>query len=197
MDPVFTLQWPELIVAQRLQTLLPQKLGYSILIPLSRQEKGIDLAILHRYGADKSETITIQVKASRTYLHPMPKRENTIRFQYNTWFNRFDVPDRADYVILFGMYPRDPGQTKHISAKWYLNCSLLFTRNEMRAFLLDCKTVGGKPDGMFGFGFNDLSKIVLTRGDMNRSQKDFADHLLEKRIGELKKMSHGVESVEK
>lgn len=187
MEPVFTLQWPEFLVAQKLQSLLPRKDGYSILVPLSRQEKGIDLAVLRRRGNGISHTTTIQVKASRTYVPQPPKRKETIRFRFYTWFNRFDVPARADFVILFGMYPPDPGRTKRVSAKWYKDCSLLFTREEMRAFLADCKTVGGKPDRMFGFGFNDLSRIILTRGDTNRSGQDFAKHVLEHRITELKK----------
>jgi len=187
MEPVFTLQWPEFVVAQRLQSLLPRKDGYSVLIPLSRQEEGIDLAVLHRSTTGKSETLTIQVKASRTYLPRPPKRKGTVRYQFYTWFNRFDVPDRADYVILFGMYAPDLGKTTRVSAKWYKDCSLVFTRKEMRQFMSDCKTVGGKPDRMFGFGFNDLSNIVLTRGDMNRSGQDFAKYLLEHRITELMK----------
>lgn len=186
MEPVFTLQWPEFVVAQRLQKLLPRKDGYSVLIPLSRQE-GIDLAVLHRNIADKSKTVTIQVKASRTYLSDPPKRKETIRFQFYTWFNRFDVPDRADFVILFGMYAPDLGRTRPVSAKWYKDCSMLFTRDEMRTFLANCKTVGGKSDRMFGFGFNDMSRIILTRGDMNRTRRDFVDHLLEHQISILKK----------
>lgn len=187
MEPVFTLQWPEFMVAQRLQSLLPRKDGYSVLVPLSRQEKGIDLAVLHRKASGASTTITIQVKASRTYLHAPPKRKDTIRFRFNTWFNRFDVPELADYVILFGMYAPDLGKTTKVSATWYNDCSLIFTRDEMRQFMANCKTVRGTPDRMFGFGFNDMSRIVLNRGDMNRSQHDYSTHLLEHRIAELKR----------
>ena len=186
MEPVFTLQWPEFVVAQRLQSLLPRKDGYSILVPLSRQEKGIDLAVLHRRGNNLSKTTTIQVKASRTYLSHPTKRP-TDKLCFETWFNRFDVPDRADFVILFGMYAPEIERTERVSAKWYKDCSLLFTNEEMRTFMANCKTVGGKPDRMFGFGFNDLSKVVLTRGDMKRSHPDFTKHLLERKITELKK----------
>jgi hypothetical protein len=115
MEPVFTLQWPEFVVAQRLQSLLPRKDGYSVLIPLSRQEEGVDLAVLHRSSNKRSKTITIQVKASRTYLPPAPKRKDTIRFRFYTWFNHFDVPDRADFVILFGMYAPDLAKTTRVS----------------------------------------------------------------------------------
>jgi hypothetical protein len=82
MDPVFTLQWPEFLVAERLQSLLPKKDGYSVLIPLSRQEKGVDLVIHRRDKSGASSVLTIQVKASRTYLPPAPKRKNTIRYKY-------------------------------------------------------------------------------------------------------------------
>lgn len=187
MEPVFTLQWPEFVIAQRLQSLLPRKSGYSVFVPLSRQEKGVDLAVLHRGSTNESDTMTFQVKASRTYLHPPPKRKDIIGYQFYTWFNRFDVPDQADFVILFGMYAPDLGKTTRISAAWYSHCSLIFTRQEMRQFMADCKTVGGKPDRMFGFGFNDLSKIILTRGDQYRSKKDYAGYLLEKRVEILTK----------
>jgi hypothetical protein len=187
MEPVFTLQWPEFVIAQRLQSLLPRKDGYSVLVPLSRQEEGIDLAVLYRRAKGPASTATVQIKASRTYLHMPPKREGTVRFRFNTWFNRFDVPDRADYIILMGMYAPDLGRTTKVSASWYKDCSLIFTRQEMREFMADCKTVRGKPDRMFGFGFDDLSKIVLNRGDMTRSGKDFASYLLERRIKRLMK----------
>ena len=90
-------------------------------------------------------------------------------------------------MILFGMYAPELGQTTQVSAAWYKDCSLIFTRAEMREFMVNCKTVSGKPDRMFGFGFNDLSGIVLNRGDMNRSRKDYADYLLERRYKELMK----------
>jgi len=62
MDPVFTLQWPEFVVAHRLQQQLPKKDGYSLLIPLSRQEKAVDLAILKKLGG-AHRTIPTQIKA--------------------------------------------------------------------------------------------------------------------------------------
>ncbi|MGO8988085.1 MAG: hypothetical protein ACLQGU_02395 [bacterium] len=191
MDPVFTLQWPEFLVAERLQNLLPKKDGYSVLIPLSRQEKGIDLVIHRRDKLGASSVLTIQVKASRTYLPPAPKRKNTIRYKYYTWFNRFDVPDEADFVVLVGMYAPDLIRTRRVACKWYQDCSLLFTREEMRDFIKTCKTRKGKPDRMFGFGFDDLLSIVLTRGDMSRAQKDYASFLLNRKIKEIKERLKG------
>ena len=109
MDPVFTLQWPEFVVAHRLQQRLPKKDGYS-------------------------------------------------------------------------MYAPDQGRTKRVTAKWYRDCTLLFTRDEMRQFMTSCRTVGGKPDQMFGFGFDDPTAVFLTRGDPKRSLKDYSKYLLDSRI---------------
>jgi hypothetical protein len=75
MDPVFTLQWPEYVVCERLQKLCPRSEGYSTYIPVSRQEKGVDLTLLHR-SSGKRRAITIQVKASRTYMGAPPKAED-------------------------------------------------------------------------------------------------------------------------
>jgi hypothetical protein len=185
MDPVFTLQWPEFLLANRLQKLLPKKDGYSILIPTSRQEKGIDLAVLNKSNG-QNQVVTIQIKASRTYFGQPPKRETTEKFAFYTWFNRFDVPEEADFILLFGMYAPDAARTKSVTAKWYSDCTLLFTKNEMKQLMQDCLTVGGQPDKMFGFGFNDPSAVFQTRGDKERRRKPFSDFLLDKRIDLIK-----------
>ena len=157
-----------------------------MLIPLSRQEKGIDLAILKKLGG-AHRTVTIQIKASRAYSRPPPVRETTKRFQHYTWFRRFDVPEEADFILLFGMYAPDTGRTKSVTAKWYQDCTLLFTRDELKEFMLSCLTVGGRPDQMFGFGFDDPTKIFLTRGDQNRGLKDYSSYLLDARMSLLRK----------
>jgi hypothetical protein len=183
MDPVFTLQWPEFIVAERLQKELPKKDGYSILLPLSRQEKGIDLAILRKRGGDH-RTITIQVKASRTYAGTPNDDPANPEFLHYTWFRRFDVPDEADFILLVGMYAPDSGQTKRVSEKWYRDCTLLFTREEMREFIASCLTAKGTPDQMFSFGFNSPKKVVLARP--TKSFRDYTKYLLDSRIGEIR-----------
>ncbi len=42
-------------------------------------------------------------------------------------------------------------------------------------------------DEMFGFGFDDEKKVVQTRGDKDRSCKNFTNYLLANRIALLKK----------
>lgn len=185
MDPVFTLQWPEFVLAHRLQLLLPKKDGYSLLIPMSRQEKGIDLGILKKQ-CGSHRTVTLQIKASRTYIRPPPKRETTRRFLHYTWFNRFDIHPDADFYMLLCMYAPDQGRTKPVTAGWYRDLTLLFTRDEMSDFMTNCLTVGGKPDKMFGFGFDDPKAVFLTRGDRHRRLQDYSEYLLESRLPFLK-----------
>lgn len=187
MDPVFTLQWPEFLLANRLQKLLRKSEGFSVLVPTSRQEKGIDLAVIRKTINDATRVVTIQIKASRTYTPEPPKRKTTHRYRFYTWFNRFDVPEEADIFLLFGMYAPDPSKTTQVGAGWYKDCTLLFTLQEMKDFMSSCLTVGGHHDKMFGFGFDDEKKVVQTRGDKERLSKDYTSYLLANRIGLLKK----------
>lgn len=187
MDPVFTLQWPEFFLANRLQKLMPKSQGYSVLVPVSRQEKGFDLAIIRKYPNGRSQTATIQIKASRAYDQKPPKRKSTQRQLFGTWFNRFKIPKEADFFLLFGLFPPDPGRIKKVKPLWYKDCTLLFTQKEMKVFMSSCRTRTGKPDPMFGFGFDDERKIIQTRGDQDRRFKDYSTFLLTRRISILKK----------
>lgn len=182
MDPVFTLQWPEFLLAQELQRLFPKSKHYSVLVPASRQEKGVDLALVWKQPASRSRVALLQVKASRTYSPQAPKRESTQRFRFYTWFNRFDPSPDADFFLLFGLYAPDASRTKSVNARWYKHCTLLFTLAEMQELMSACLTVGGKPDHMFGFGFDSDAKIIQTRGDQKRQMKDFSEYLLQKRV---------------
>lgn len=177
MDPVFTLQWTEFIAAERLQQYFQRKHGFSTYIPLSRQEKGVDIALLYR-AQGKRVTTTFQVKSSRTYLGSDPKRSNTKRFQFYTWFNKFEPSPDADYFLLVGLYAPHTGTTSRISRTWYQECILIFTFDEMADLMNNCMTVAGGPDRMFGFGFNDLESIIYTRGDAQRSAREYKTFLL-------------------
>ena len=185
MDPVFTLQWPEFLVCEKLQKHCPKKEGFSVYVPVSRQEKGVDITLLHRMDGKKN-AITFQVKASRTYLGSPAKRADIVRYNYYTWFNRFEPSPDADYFALVGIFPKDASQTKKVGPNWYSDCTLLFSYKEMVHIMDNCLTVSGKPDRMFGFGFNDTSSIIYTRGDQNRESRDFSYHLFSKKIEKVK-----------
>ena len=187
MEPVFTLQWPEFLLAERMQRLFPKSKHFSVLVPASRQERGIDLALVHKSPGRGSRVALLQVKASRTYSPEPPKRQTTRHFRFHTWFNTFEPSDQADFFLLMGMYAPDSAQTKSVGPRWYRDVTLLLTYVEMKKFIGDCQTVGGKPDGKFGFGFDDGSRIFQTRGDLLRKFEEFTHCLLDNRLEILKK----------
>jgi hypothetical protein len=184
MDPVFTLPWTEFHLADRLRTLLAKKDGYSIFIPLSRQEKGTDLAILRSSDSGK-KFVTLQIKASRTWLAE-PRKSEKRRFKYTMRFNRSSVPKEADFFLFLGMYSPEIQRTQRIEEGWYRDCTLLLTKAETEKLMTDCKTGSGTADIMFYFGFDTPEAIFQTRGTCDGSQRDFSDKLLDRRLHILK-----------
>ncbi len=73
MESIFTLPYPEYVIASLLQKHLKKKQGYSVQIPLSRQQKGIDLLV---YNQKTKKAVSIQVKSSRSWQRKPVKREN-------------------------------------------------------------------------------------------------------------------------
>lgn len=105
MEPVFVLPYSEFAVANEIQSHLRPKQGYSVLIPLSKQQKGFDLVI---YNKKSNRLATIQIKNSRVWTKKPPKRESKKqRFQIYSWFNKFKYEKNlTDYYILFMLYPK-------------------------------------------------------------------------------------------
>ncbi len=56
MDAILMLNYPEYAVAECLSNLLPKKEGYSLNVPLNRQQKGFDL-LVYSSNSEKSATI--------------------------------------------------------------------------------------------------------------------------------------------
>ena len=186
MEPIFTLPYAEFCVAQELARLLPPAKGYSLYVPVSRQQPGVDLLIARRRG-QRIRVASIQVKSSRTYS----KRTTTARtkkpFLYDTWFKNFECPSEADFFCLVSLYPAvDQAQRRELGT-WWAPRILLFTQMEMRRFLKSVRTVAGKKDHMFGFGFNQPDEAVQTSGDSMRRYRDFSKHLLSQRVAKLRR----------
>lgn len=184
MEPVFALPYSEYLAANLLSHHFKAKAGYSIFVPASRQEKGVDILLAKRDDG-QLKCAAFQVKSSRTYSPVPPKRETTVRYSYYTWFNTFPVPEEADFFLLVGIYPPEENRTKQVAHTWWNSVVLTFTRQEMKEFMSRVKTKGGAPDKMFGFGFDSTAKIVLTRGDQHRVMKDYSSYLLQNRIEEI------------
>jgi hypothetical protein len=186
MDAVFTLPYSELAVADLFIRTFKAKDGYSIFVPLSRTEKGIDLVLTRRTNG-ATRALTFQVKSSRTYAGTAPKRKvKHRRYQHYTWLNRFDVPDQADFVVLFGLYAPDERSGRKVGRSWWQSHILVFSRLEMQQLMSSVKTRGGKPDKMFGFGFDSPDQAYLTRGNETGEHIDYAKHLFVRQTANIR-----------
>ena len=58
---------------------------------------------------------------------------------------------------------------------------------EMDRFLKTVRTVAGKRDRMFGFGFDRPVEVFQTRGDRARRYRDYSAYLLERHIREMRR----------
>ena len=186
MDPVFTLQWPEFLLATRLQKAFPKSQGILFANPCLAPGKGLRPGS-YQEPSERNLSGCHDSNQSLSGLCPKPpKKTSTKRHRFHTWFNRFKVPKEANFFLLFGLYAPDASRTKKISRQWYRDCTLLFTQQEMKNFMSSCRTRGGKPDRMFGFGFDDERRVAQTRGDRDRQLTDYTRFLLSRRISLLK-----------
>ena len=119
MDAIFTLPYSEYAAANILADAFKPSQGYSVFVPASRTEKGVDLLLTKR-DSERIRTLTFQVKASRTYPgSPAIRKVKNRRFAYYTWFNCFDVSPQADYFILFGLYAPEQSTSKRVAKSWW------------------------------------------------------------------------------
>jgi len=187
MDAMFSIPYGEYAVADKLTKLISSK-KVSIFIPASRQEKGIDM-IVYAFDGKKNQFASVQVKQSRTYYQDKVIVVNgkSVPVSGYLWFNRFDVPDNADWLILTGTRVIHPSAWKNAGIKdvsWD-PIMLAFTRNEMSAFMNDVKQRKNptKDDKMFGFWYDEEGNIYQTRGcSVNREMNAY---LIENRIAEI------------
>jgi len=181
MDAIFTLPYSEYAAANMLAAAFTPSKGYSVFIPASRSEKGVDL-ILAKRGTNKTEVLSFQVKASRTYSKRPPIRETKDRrFAHTTWFKRFEIPKQADYFILFGLYPPEQSASKRVSKSWWKSMCLVFSNDEMTRLMGSIKTKGGKPESSFYFEFDNANEVFLTRGSVG-GPRDYSHCLFSRKI---------------
>ena len=186
MEPIFSLPYSEFCVAEQLARLLPAKKGYSLYVPISRQQPGVDLVLAWRRGREV-RVACIQIKSSRTFSQKTTTARTKKSFRYGTRFNNFDCPPQADFFCLVALYPAaDKAQRRELGT-WWAPQILLFSQAEMSRFLGHVRTRGGTRDRWFGFGFDRADQAIQTRGDSERRFKDFSHHLLPRRLGMLRR----------
>lgn len=182
MSPVFTVNYPELLIANHLQKLFPKAKDYSVLIPLSSQQKGYDIALM-RHQKMGSRVVTFQVKSSRTYegVPGIAPRTKLRTFAHYMWLNKFTVPREADFFILLGLYAPSPTSLKNSANVWHPHI-LLFTQEEMKTLIAGIRQrTTNKEDKYFGFGFDNPNEAFLTRGHAKNEHPNYSHHLLERR----------------
>lgn len=185
MESIFTLPYSEYETIIQLQKLLKKKEGYSVYIPTTRQQKGIDL-IIHNYKTNKY--LRVQVKSSRSYIHSSDRKKSG-DFRYNLWFNNFLSRYElglADVYLLFGIYPMYDTKYKVKSKnKFWSNIILMFDDEEMYTLLSGVITKKEKkPDKFFGFGFDSSTSIFGVRGFEKIT--DFSKNILKNRLNDIK-----------
>jgi hypothetical protein len=188
MDGKFTLQWPEYAVMNKLADIF-KKEDYAVFVPVSRQQKGIDLLL---FNAKNHKSLTIQVKSSRTYL--MGKEREDQGLGYAIWLKNFAdkiAGAGADYYVIYGLYPRK--NSKGVPAESWDDLFLCYSEAEMLTVLkrVRQKKDRQKPDKFFGFEFNDKGSIVTGRGILTETgtlaHEDASVYILNKKAAEMKK----------
>lgn len=189
MEAVFTLPYSEYQTIIEFQRYFKKKDNYSILVPTSRQQKGLDFLVLN---TRRNKSLRVQVKSSRSWngkdnLSVKAKNKGN-KFLVNFWFNNFIDrynKDDIDYFVLFGIYPDYQVGNKVTSKdKVWKNIILVFNKTEMYRLLKEAKTKKeGKKDLFFGLGFDSVKEIYTTRGFNER--KLVNDHLLKNKIPEM------------
>ena len=187
MDALFTIPYGEYAVADRLTKLINDK-KVSIFIPASRQEKGIDM-LIYAYENGKNKISTVQVKQSRTYYENKVITVEGVKMPVTgyLWFNRFEVPENADWIILTGtrvIHPQTWEKSGIKDVSWD-PIMLVFTGDEMRDFMKNVKQRKDptKDDKMFGFWYDDNGEIYQERGcAVNRKMSQY---LIENRIVDI------------
>lgn len=168
-------------MANEIMRLLPKTRGYSVWVPTSRQQKGVDLVVC-RLCKSTRRTATIQVKASRIY-----EKNGSKGYKYDTWFSIFDIAPEADFVALLWLLPPDDVSLSKSTRKRHQYSILLATRAELESFMRSCTTKSGKPESKFGFGFTDELRIQWTRGNRNVDGSNYAKWILSRRIKDLRR----------
>ena len=190
MDAIFTIPYGEFAAADKLIKSVTKYRKVSAFVPASRQEKGIDLVLYSDVGA-KNEFMTVQVKQSRTYYENkvITVGGKKVPVTGYLWFNRFDVPDNADWFLLVGtrvVHPKTWNKASVTDVSWD-PIILAFNNAEMKTFMANVKQRKNptKDDKMFGFHYDDNGRVYQVRGCAVNC--DVTDYLLENRITEILK----------
>ena len=162
MEAVFTLPYSEYMVINHMQKIFKKGDGYSIYMPVSRQQKGVDF-ILH--NSRNNKILRFQVKSSRAYIDDPKILKNgkikTSEFKYYLWLSNFVEkynPGNADYYIIYGLFPVYKGKINEKNKCWK-SLYLCYKEQEMFGFLERVVSKENKIQPYFSYGFNNDKQI--------------------------------------
>lgn len=183
MEPFISLPYSEYESINQIQKYF-KKADYSVCVPVSRQQKGLDFIILH---TKSGKVLRFQVKGSRPFVNSTPdveKGDYKYTFLFSNFHDRFS-PGAADVYLLFGMYPvYDMSKNIKHKTQFWKTIVLAFTDDEMERFLGSIYTKNGKSrDRFFYISFNDPKGIIVSRGRADKP--DITSHLLAHRASSL------------
>ena len=186
MDPVFTLPYSEYAVLDKITRHLGKKDGFSIYVPASRQEKGVDFLV---HNSNNNRSLRFQVKSSRSYVDDNQSSLDKGHVKYTLWFNNFRKrysPRIADYYILFGLYPNYSVKSSISSRRQFWRPLILCIPDAKMGSLLDAVLTKKekKPDRFFYIGFDSPKQVYGTRGFPTR--QDLTEYLLDRQMPNIK-----------
>ena len=177
MEPIISLPFSEYSAINQIVKYLKKSEGYSVFVPTSRQQKGIDFII---YNSLSHKTVSVQVKSSRTYT-----RGGVNYLWFNNFINKYNEGN-ADFYLLFGLYPKYNLQQNIRKGDFWSPIILIYSEKEMFDFMRQVVTKkSGNPDKFFAFGFDLPSKIHCSRGP---DDYDVTRHLLKNQIESVKSL---------
>ena len=161
---------------------MKNKDGYSICIPLSRQQKGFDLVVLN---SKTGKSARIQVKSSTSYKHT---RDEKCGFWFNNFIDKVD-PTISDFYVLFGLHEGNVAGkklNKVRAEKWWKREFLLFSATEMKELLKELKTKSGTRERFFSIVYDHGNNKLYSERGFDK-EYDFTKYTFEENIISLKK----------
>jgi len=195
MDPIFTLPYSEYAAISAFSKIFTKK-KYAILVPSSRQQAGIDFAVM-KGGTQR--VLRVQVKSSRAYEHvdTATSKNKNHKPRMTLWFGNFRKryrPGMADLYLLLGVYPAY-SLLKPVSRAAWKTILLVIGDREMGRILRSLQTPTGQDERFFYVGFDppergSVDEVTLTRGAGARRKVSWSRFLLDNRRHRILRMLH-------
>ena len=195
MDPVFTLSYSEYAVVEKITEHISKRDGFSVYVPVSRQEKNVDFLV---HNSNHNRSLRFQVKSSRSYVRDNDERSiEKGHLKFTLWFSNFQKkysPGKAEYYVLFGLFPHVLNSSVRSQNESWRPLILCIPDVQMGELLDSVRTKKeNKPDKFFYVAFDSPDQVFGTRGFSAR--RDLTEFLLSKQVPNIKRILTSNEAV--